>query len=241
VDDGARSLEEARAIASAAAGEGVTAIAATPHVREDYPTSADRMEQEVEGLRTDFAAEGLPVEVLMGGEVDVDLLASLSPDDVRRFTLAQTGRYLLLEFPYFGWHAALEPAVHRLLRAGVTPLLAHPERNRAVQEDPARLVPLVEAGALVQITASSLDGSLGRSARAAGRRLLELGLGHVLASDAHGPHLAREAGLGTAAAELGDDGLARYLTEEAPAAIVSGEPVPPPPRSRRRFRIPFLR
>jgi protein-tyrosine phosphatase len=57
---------------------------------------------------------------------------------------------------------------------------------------------LVEAGALVQATAASLDGRLGRAPERTARRLLELSLVHTLASDAHGPHI-REGGLASAA------------------------------------------
>ena len=108
-------------------------------------------------------------------------------------------------------------------------MLAHPERNPEVQDRPARVEALVEAGALVQVTGASLDGRLGRASKLTAKRLLELGLVHVLASDAHGPHI-REGGLAAAAEAVGDDGLARYLTREAPAAIVAGEPVPPAPQ-----------
>ena len=44
LDDGARTLEDAVDIARAAAADGIRTIAATPHVRDDYPTSADAME-----------------------------------------------------------------------------------------------------------------------------------------------------------------------------------------------------
>ena len=63
-DDGVRSLEEARELAREAQAEGVTAIAATPHVRDDYPTSPERMERGVEALRktAEIGAElGMPV------------------------------------------------------------------------------------------------------------------------------------------------------------------------------------
>ena len=55
------------------------------------------------------------------------------------------------------------------------------------------------------------------------------------ASDAHTPDI-REAGLATAVEALEDEGLARFLTVEAPSAIVAGEPVPDPPRKSRRRR-----
>ena len=235
LDDGSRTVEDARALARRAAEDGVTAIAATPHVRSDYPTRAEEMERGVSRLREDFLAEGIDVEVLPGGEIDLGMLASLDDDGLRRFTLAQSGRYLLLEFPYTGWPAGLEETVYGLGLRGLLPILAHPERNREVQSKPERLAEAVRMGALVQLTAASLDGRIGSSSQAAANKLLELGLAHVLASDAHTPEI-REAGLAAAAEALQDDDLARFLTVEAPSAIVAGEPVPEPPRKARRRR-----
>ncbi len=87
---------------------------------------------------------------------------------------------------------------------------------------------VVEAGALVQITAGSVTGKLGMSARRSAEVLLERGLVHVLSSDSHGPHI-RTGGLGDAARALGDEALARYLTVDVPGAIVSGGPLPARP------------
>ena len=98
-----------------------------------------------------------------------------------------------------------------------------------MQDRPDRLRSLVDSGALVQITAASLDGGRDRAAQAAALRLLDLGLVHVLASDSHGPHISRE-GLGAAARNIGDAELARYLTFEVPEAIIAGGPVPDRPQ-----------
>ena len=95
IDDGARSIADSRALAMNAAGEGVSVLAATPHVRDDYPTTADEMEEAVAFVRADFAGQGIPVEVLHGAEIDLSLLWAIPPDELRRMTLAQTGRYLL--------------------------------------------------------------------------------------------------------------------------------------------------
>jgi protein-tyrosine phosphatase len=233
LDDGSRTVEDARELARRAAADGVTAIAATPHVRQDYPTRPGEMERGVLRLREDFLEQGIAVEVLHGGELDLGMLATLDDDDLRRFTLAQSGRYLLLEFPYTGWPPGLEELVYGLGLRGFVAVLAHPERNRAVQSSPRRLGDAVRGGALVQITAASVDGRIGRSAQKAARRLLDLGLAHLLASDAHTPEI-REAGLGAAAEAVGDEALGRFLTVDAPAAIVAGEAVPEPPRKARR-------
>jgi protein-tyrosine phosphatase len=229
VDDGARTLGEARAMALDLASQGVTVLAATPHVRDDFPTTPEAMEEAVAEVRADFEANRVPVEVVHGAEVDLSLLWVIPPEELRRLTIAQTGRYLLLEFPYRGWPFALDSAVKRLVGLGVTPLLAHPERNPEVQDRPERVRDIVEAGALVQVTAASLEGSRDRAAQAAALRMLDLGLVHVLASDSHGPHISRE-GMAAAAATLNDPALARYLTVEAPGAIAAGEPIPERPQ-----------
>ena len=239
LDDGPATIEESRLIAQAASAEGIGTIAATPHVRDDYPTRPDEMEEAVETLRHDFAARAIPVEVVHGAEIALERLPFLSREELERFSFAQRGHYLLLEFPFLGWPLSLERVVFGLAESGLTALLAHPERNGDVKRDPARLEPLVRAGALVQLTAASLDGRFGQTTRATAERLLELRLAHVVASDAHAPSL-REGGLAQATAGLGDGGLARYLTEEAPAAILAGELVPEPPVApprRRRLRL----
>lgn len=241
LDDGSRTVEDARELARRAAADGVTAIAATPHVRADYPTRPEEMERGVLALRQDFVEQRIPVEVLHGGELDLVMLGSLDDDALRRFSLARSERYLLLEFPYSGWPSGLEETVAGLGRRGFVSILAHPERNREAQADPGRLAEAVRVGALVQLTAASVEGRIGRSSQRAAERLLDAGLAHVLASDAHTPEI-REAGLAAAAEAVGDERLAAYLTVEVPGAIVAGEalPGPPPPRPRRRRRFLLL-
>lgn len=243
VDDGVRTLDEAVEMARAAAAEGVTAIAATPHVRHDYPTSAARMEHGVADVRRAIQAAGLDVEVVAGGELDLEFSDGLSDDEIRRFSLGATGRYVLLEFPDSGWPLALDARIASLRAKGVVALLAHPERNSEVRSRPSVLAAAVERGALVQLTAGSLEGRMGRTTQATARRLLQLGLVHVLASDAHHPEL-RAFGFAGAVAALRDAGLARFLTEEAPAAILRGDPIdrlPPRSGNPRRFGLGRLR
>jgi protein-tyrosine phosphatase len=227
VDDGARSLEEARSLARAALAEGITAMAATPHVRDDYPTTCEQMESGVELLREDFTREGIPLQVLHGAEIELSLLWRILPDELTRLTLAQSGVYVLVEFPYTGWPRSLDLALSLLQGRGLRMVLGHPERNPEVQDRPDLLAPVVEAGALVQVTAASVDGRLGPSSRLTAERLLERGLVHLVASDAHGPHI-RDVGMAAAADALENEELARRLTVEVPGAIVAGRPLPDP-------------
>jgi protein-tyrosine phosphatase len=240
VDDGAATLEDGVEMARSAVADGVEVIAATPHVRRDYPTTAETMELRLAELRETLAAAGVELEVLAGGEIDLHQLEELPDDELRRFGLGGNAGVLLIEFPYFGWPLGLADTVFGLRTRGFRPVIAHPERSADVQARPERLAPIVEGGALVQLTAASVDGRLGRRPREAAFRLLELGLAHLVASDAHAPSL-RQIGMSTAAEAIGDPALARWLTVDVPAAILGGEQLPARPRAPRRRRFGWVR
>jgi protein-tyrosine phosphatase len=234
VDDGSRSFEESIEIAIAAVRDGTRIIAATPHVRDDYPTTATRMEKLVVELNEALRLRGIELQVVGGAEIAIPNLRTLSPDELRRFGLGGNPGYLLLEFPYVGWPLSLETDIWNLAQRGITPVIAHPERNPQVQNDPARVGALVSAGALIQITAASVDGRLGRLCRRTAEKLIAAGHAHLIASDAHWPGL-RRVGTASAAAALRDPDLAHWLTDEVPSAIVADREIPqrPPRRARR--------
>lgn len=233
LDDGASDLDDALEIARAAVADGITVIAATPHVREDYPTTADAMENGVRHLRGALERERIELDLLPGGEISLEQLDRLSHDELRRFGLGGNAKYLLIETPYLDWPLPFGEIVTRVGSFGMTPIIAHPERNRAIQEDLAKVVGLVDAGALIQVTAASLDGRLGSRTRACARKLVDAGLVHMVGSDAHTAGL-REVGLSAACKVIGDEALARWLTESVPAAIVRDEALPARPTSTGR-------
>lgn len=235
LDDGARTLAESLDIARACVADGVEVIAATPHVRHDYPTTPDVMEEEVALLQRSLREEGIELAILRGGEISFDYLGRLNADDKHRFGLGGNPAYLLLEFPYYGWTLALEHHVKALVADGITPVVAHPERSADVQGDPKRVATLIESGALIQLTAAAIDGRLGRGAQGASFELIELGLVHLIGSDAHHPGI-REAGMSTAVAALGDSTLSRWLTVAVPEAIVRNANIPPHPAAAEQDR-----
>src|SRR2546421_10712866 len=96
LDDGAATLEQSLEIARAAVEDGIEVIAATPRVRDDYPTTADEMETAVERLRRELRAADIPLELRPGGELAVDRLG-LGREELRRFGLGGSDRYLLVE------------------------------------------------------------------------------------------------------------------------------------------------
>ena len=233
LDDGAEDIDEAVAMCLTAALEGVEVLAATPHVRaEDYPTTAEEMEAAFAALRK---AVGGVLRLVPGGELDLEELGRPA-EELRRFALAGNPAYLLVETPYYGWPLDLAQRLFALRVAGITPVLAHPERNSDVQHRPDVLRPLVEHGVLVQLTAASVDGRLGRRPQACAFDLLQQGLAHLIASDAHAPSV-RAIGMKAAVAALDDPPLSRWLTVDVPGAIVDGSAPPPRPVSRPRRRL----
>lgn len=232
LDDGPATLDVSLEIVRSAAADGVTAIAATPHVRDDHPTRAADMEEGLAAVRR--AAAEIAIEILPGGEIALDRLPVLGDDELRRFGLGGNPSLLLIECPYVGWPLELDTVLFDLAARCFTVLFAHPERNAEVMERPELVAPLVERGVFVQLTAASVDGRLGTRIRRSAEALVARGLVHVLASDSHAPAV-RSTGLGSAVTALGDRALGGWLTREVPAALLAGEPLPPRPR-RRRWR-----
>ena len=231
LDDGARHLAEAVEIVRAMAQDGIRIIAATPHVRDDYPTTPEQMETALLELQAAVAAAGIEAEVRGGAEIAISVLDQLEPSALARFGLGGNPELVLIEMPYYGWPLSLSPHCERLLKRGIIPVLAHPERNSAVNAHIHELEEIVRSGVVVQLTAAAIDGRLGRSAATRARFLLELELAHLISSDAHSPGL-REAGLSAAATAVGSD-LGFWLTSSVPAALLAGAQLPPRPKEKR--------
>jgi protein-tyrosine phosphatase len=186
LDDGPADWDQAVALCRAAAAEGTTTVIATPHVlREpwfnDDPAVRDRLI-----LKLNSLLEGNP-SVLAGCEY------YFSSDAIQLFEGGKWGpltglnrtKYLLLEFPSGQVPSGVEAVFHELSLLGVTPVIAHPERDRWLADRPSRVEDLVSRGAIVQITAGSLLGDFGIDASTACEEFLRRGLVHLIASDAH--------------------------------------------------------
>jgi protein-tyrosine phosphatase len=232
VDDGARTIADSVAIARAAAAEGVRILVGTPHVRDDYPTDPGTVARLVGEVQAALREEGIALEVRGGGELALDFLPRLAPDELARYGLGGS-RALLLETPYHGWPLDFADLVFKLRARGFVPVLGHPERNSEIQEQPERLRQHVDLGLVVQVTAGSLEGRLGPRSRRAAHELVERELVHLVASDAHAADV-RAFGVLKGLEALGDPALARWLSRDVPAALLADEPVPERPRRRRR-------
>ena len=231
LDDGPADVEGSVALAREAAAAGVTVMAATPHLRADFPdVRVEEVETRAEQLRERLREEAIALEIVAGGEVDVLWAQRASDEMLRAASYGGRGTDLLVETPYGPVPEMFEDLLFRIQVRGFRVLLAHPERNESFQRDPARLERIVERGVLVQLTASSVVGSA--RARRLSQRLIEDGSAHVIAGDLHRAG-GRRATVAQAAGATGERG--RWMVTEAPAAILAGEPLPPaPPAAARR-------
>jgi protein-tyrosine phosphatase len=241
IDDGPPDMPAAVELARRAADEGVQTIAATPHLRADFPDVvpgelADRCQEVRDRLR----AEGIAVDVLPAAEVDLLWALEAGDDDLRLCSYGQRGTDLLLETPYSALPAGFEELLFRITLAGYRVLLAHPERNPSFQTDPERLAALAGRGVLLQVTASSLvRGHRGAPAAGLAQQLVRLGLAHAIASDAHGVRTIARASLAAGverAGKLVGAERAGWLAADAPGAIAAGQQLPPMPDGRPQRR-----
>ena len=72
IDDGAPDLERALDLARAAAGQGTRVLAATPHLRADFPdVRPDELAERCDEVRAAIDDAGIELEVVQGGEAGV--------------------------------------------------------------------------------------------------------------------------------------------------------------------------
>jgi protein-tyrosine phosphatase len=233
VDDGPSTWQEALEMLRIAQEDGVKTLVATSHQEglDGYHNTDAELTRSTEELQRRAQESGMAVTLLPGGEVRAspDLVARLERKEA--LTLADGGRYLLLEFPASEVPLYTNQLLFELQVHGITPIIAHPERNAGFAERPEALVSLVEAGALVQLTAASLSSRVSVETRTLAVLFLTHNLAHVLASDAHSvtrrpPVLARY--VSRVAAIVGEE-RALSLVKGTPERIVRGEPVVAPP------------
>ncbi len=170
------------------------------------------------------SAGPMDLKIIPGADVHFseELLSQENQDKIT--TIADGGKFLLIEFPFGGVPHRAEAILFDLLVRGITPIISHPERNLEIARSPQRYTEMVQMGCLGQITAASLMGGFGRDARQAAENLLRRNLVHFIASDAHsanGRPPVLSDGVRAAAKIVGKE-QARKMVTEYPQAILEG-------------------
>jgi protein-tyrosine phosphatase len=235
VDDGPDDLAESVGLLRALEADGVGTVWATPHVQPGPdPVTADLRDARLAAVRSAAVEAALTIAIEPGGELDLEYAATWDDAELGRFAL---GRAILIEFPWGGaWPTPLAPSCEALRSRGWLPIVAHPERARAVQQEPGRMAGPIGAGAVGQVTAASLSGRFGDTAQRTAFTLLEAGHAHLVASDAHntqgrGPDFA---GAAVALTARYGEAYAGALLEAAREVVAGQVPRVPAPRSKRR-------
>jgi len=227
LDDGCVSAEETLAVSRALVRCGYTDVAPSPHVQERYPGGdARRSRERLAEARELLDRSGVALALHSGAEnmLDQVFIARATAGEARG--IGRDGRYALLEVPFLELVPDLPDLVRAVRAAGVTPLLAHPERcvefvRRGRAEEVAR------EGVLLQLNLGALTGRHGRQAQMLAERFLDLGLYAVAGTDLHGPEEAEawvEEALERLAQRAGEATLCR-LCDENPRRVLAGHPL----------------
>jgi len=229
-DDGSASLEESIMMARMAAASGVRAIVSTPHFpgRASSLRNMAALMEKFQLLQEALDQECPNLKLIPGAEI---LCLPETARLARHKTLPTIGNtdYFLTEF-YFDESAGyMNQMLHELAECGYKPVVAHPERYKAVQTDPELSYYWFERGYVLQINKGSLLGSFGSRVQDTGQELIHRGLAHVIASDAHGstvrtPHMT--ALFRWLQTHCNPD-YAAILTQHNPERIIQNRPLVP--------------
>ena len=151
------------------------------------------------------------------------------------FPTLHGSRYFLFEPPHHVAPARFVESIFDAVAGGYVPIITHPERLTWLdKEHYSWFETAARQGAWLQVTAGALGGRFGKRALYWGERMLDDGIVHILATDAHGtnrraPLLAE--GREIAVKWVGREEADRLVTSRPRAVIDDLEPaalLPPP-------------
>ena len=239
VDDGAYDREESLTMARMAAESGVTDIIVTPHCnipRGFYNFCGHEYDAAFGSLRRSLTEAGIKLNLHRGMEVfGLDDTAYMLDED--RIITLSASRYLLVEFDFDDDMWRVRDVLKSLLRRGVTPIVAHPERYYPVIDDLRFALDWVDMGCLLQLNRTSLLFGPDEPEAATAFELLDLRAAHFIATDAHDTY-SRTTELVDAYDLIAEKYSAEWaitLMEENPRRVIENKPILTlPPLHRRR-------
>lgn len=186
VDDGAQTLEQSIHLARQAVDEGVEHMVLTPHHRNGkYINYKSDVLKTANTLQEAYKQANVNLKVYASKEIR---LTDKFLDDLYNgelLSLDAAGKYYLIEFPSDRVLSNANQVLQELIDDGITPVIAHPERNHELSTNLHRLYELVQMGCLTQITTSSYSGYYSETLVENSKRIIDHNLAHILASDVH--------------------------------------------------------
>jgi protein-tyrosine phosphatase len=228
IDDGPATMSESIGLCRALRDNGITTAIATPHQLGRYSeyNEAAQIRESVSALNEELKNNDISLKVLPGADVRVDerICQLLEADKI--LTLADDGKFILLELP----HEVLidiKPLLVDLVSMGITAIISHPERHSGFIKNPDILSKWLECSAHLQVTAASLLGDFGQAAQKFGWQLLSSGQALIVATDSHdldGRRPCMKAAFERISNELGET-VARLVCIENPRRILEGREI----------------
>jgi len=182
-DDGPENWDIALGMLHQGIQDGIKEVICTPHILSKYDLqNENKVLKKYEELKHRAHLAKLSIKIHIGSELYIQ---PHFPFDKTICTLAQNGRYFLMEFTMGMIPDFVTKKFFDHLLKSKTPIIAHPERNFTIMHKPNTAFHLVEKGALLQINAGSLLGWFGKTSKATAMQLMDANLVHFVASDAH--------------------------------------------------------
>lgn len=226
LDDGPANMAEAVSLCKILEEDGIATGVATPHQRGHLEgrCQASLIRFAVNELNRQLQESGIGLTVLPGSEIKVnERICRLVQDDIA-LTLADCGKYILLELPYEVC-IDIEMLLRQLDDIGIIAIVSHPERHRVLAAQPEIISKWSDFGIGVQITASSLVGRFGPAIQKAAWAFLTADFVGVVATDAHDTDYRSPMMTGAfelITQKLGEN-TARKLCIENPSRIIEGK------------------
>jgi len=186
-DDGAKTFEESIEMLRLAEKQGVTDVVNTIHYQHpkmiDRDTSYEHVFSVKQKLQDQLIEQKIKVNIHLGAEVffDFNLLDILNNE----LTTFCNNNYMLIEFQTFMFPPGYQEHLYELSSLGITPIIAHPERYRPIQNDIQIVENLINSGCLMQIDAGSIIGHFGEKTKNTSIDMLKNRMVHIMGSDAH--------------------------------------------------------
>ena len=183
IDDGAGDLDTSLAMIRQAVDSGITRLLATPHVNEHTtPEKEQQIRETFAMIRSEVHSAGIPLELNLSAEIRFDpaLFNWIGHDWLM---IGEGKKYVIFELPIQGLPVNISDHLFNLKLKGVTPIIAHPERNLVFQNQREKLFAQIDP--VVQVNAGSITGQFGPGARQLAFALLRERKAQLVCSDAH--------------------------------------------------------
>jgi len=227
IDDGALSVEESIEIIRISADSGVDTIVATPHLMPGrYMVRAKERDKLISELQEQIIQHRIDIQILPGRECHLSPEIFESEEDLKKITVNDAGRYVLVEPPFLEFPDYVDQMIFEFQVRGIIPVLAHIERYVDVIRNPNFTLEYIQKGCLTQVNVGSVVGKYGPDVQKTSHILLHHGMAHIIASDIHSP---RSMPLGdgfSIVAEMVGREEAINLFDIRPRAMVNGKIVP---------------